>query len=135
MKKYMKPDFDVTAFEVNNYCASCDRLVTGTQTDTVYEQQTVRCLIGGQAETVFNTASGCHTSASSWGVYNYDGTMYFYWYAVDKGSGRPDETAVALMNRVLRAAGVTATNGEYQNWHFCEVTGRDIVTDILGFSY
>lgn len=132
--KYVKPAFNVTKFDLNETVAACDRVVTGTETTKVYEQQSIDCIIGNQQETVFNAASGCSTAANQWGVTEYEGTMYFVWYtyAGDTGSGgAPSQSATNKLNTIVSAAGFTAGPG----WHYGEVTSTDMVTDILGFSY
>ena len=132
--KYVKPSFTVTEFSVNEAVAGCDRVVTGTETSTVYDKQNVFCVIGNQSETVFNSASGCSTSANKWGVTEYGGNMYFVWYtyAGDTGSGgAPSASATATLDKLVTQLGFSAGSG----WHYCEVTGTDIVTDVLGFSY
>lgn len=131
--RYVKPELNVTVFELNQAIAGCDRVVTGTQTETVYEQQTVYCAIGNQHETVFNSASGCSTSASQWGIATSGGEQYFVWYtyAGDNGSGQPDSNKVAFLDSLVASLGFQTGSG----WHYAEVTGTDIVTDVLGFSF
>lgn len=132
--KYVKPSFTVTEFGVNEAVAGCNRVVTGQETTKVYDQQTVNCVIGNQEETVFNSASGCSTSSTKWGVTEYNGTMYFVWYTYegDTGSGgAPSSSVTATLNTLVTQLGFTAGSG----WHYTAVTSRDLVTDVLGFSY
>ena len=131
MKSYNRPEIFVTEFMANEAVAGCDRVVTGTETTTTYDKQTVYCIIGGQTETVFNTASDCSTSSSQWGVTEYSGKMYFVWftYAGDTGSLKdPDTTTLDILVTKL---GFTSGSG----WHYAEVTSNELVTDVLGFSY
>lgn len=133
MNTYVKPNFFTTEFEVNQAIAGCERVVTGTQTNTVYDQQSVRCIIGNQNETVFNSASGCSTSATKWGVTEYEGDMYFVWftYAGDTGGSQPSGDLVNTLDDLVKQLGFDSGSG----WHYAKVTGTDIVTDVLGFSY
>lgn len=125
--KYVKPAFNVTKFDLNETVAACDRVVTGTETTKVYEEQTVYCTVGGQTEHVFNATSGCSTSAQKWFVKENNGTMYFFWYTGDTAgsNNRPSQAQQEFMESM----------GGGQGWHYSEVTSTDMVTDILGFSY
>lgn len=133
--KYTKPNFEVTEFEVNEkIAADCQRLVTGTETTKVYDKQEVECIIGAQDETVFNTISGCSTAATTWGVTEYNGTMYFVWYthAGDTGNNKnPDKDMTNFLDMLVGQIGGTTGSG----WHYAEVTSRDLITDVLDFSY
>lgn len=135
MKRYVKPSFMVTEFNMTDTVASCDRLVIGTETTTVYEKQYVHCIIGNQSETVFNSASGCTTSSTKWGVTDYNGKTYFVWYtyAGDTAGGAPSQnsTEIRILNALVTQLGQQAGSG----WHYSEVTSSDLVTDVLGFSY
>lgn len=134
MREYKKPMIKTERFIANQTVAACDRKVIGTETTKVYNKQTVQCIIGNQEETVFNTASGCTTSSSQWGVTEYNGTMYFVWYTYsgDIGSGGEPSTSVTnLMNTLVTQLGFTTGSG----WHYSKVTSNELVTDVLGFSY
>jgi len=133
MKKYMKPMFFATEFDLNETIAGCEKVVTGTSTTKVYEKQTVYCEIGSQNETVFNSASGCSTQASKYAVVEYNNKDYFVWftYAGDTSGSAPSASDVAMLDKLVVLAGFSAGSG----WHYAEVTGTDIITDILGFSY
>lgn len=133
MKRYVKPSFMVTEFNMTDTVASCDRLVIGTETTKVYEQQSVHCIIGNQLETVFNDSSFCSTSSSKWGVTDYNGKTYFVWYtyAGDTAGGAPGKNETATLDALVKQLGQNPGSG----WHYSEVTGTDLVTDVLGFSY
>lgn len=136
MKKYVKPNFFTTEFEVNEkIAAGCDRVVTSTESTKVFPLQTVYCEIGNQNETIFNSVSGCDTAANKYAIVTEGDTDYLIWYTYsgDMGnqSGPPDASETAILDRLVASAGFSTGSG----WHYTAVTSTIKVTDILGFSY
>ena len=134
--KYMKPELYITEFEANQVIAACDRLVVGTETTTVYDEQSGNCIIGAQQGTVFNSGNNdCSTSATQWGIATSGGITYFVWftYAGDMGnrSDAPSAYETELLNKLVVQIGGTTGSG----WHYADVTGRDFVSEVRDYSY
>ena len=129
MKTYMTPDVFMTEFQADAVIAaeSCDRVITGTETEKVYNKQTVTCNVGGQIEEVFNTASGCSTAASNWFVTS--DNLYFFWYTggTDGVNATPSPEQIALMEGYV--------GGSAQGWHYDEIISEDQIHNIYGFSF
>lgn len=130
MKKYMKPMFFATEFDLNETIAGCQKQQVGTEITTTYPPQTVICEIGAQEEHIFTTGTtGCNTAATQYAFGTYNNVYYFCWKAsIGDTSARPTEAQKKLM------ASVTGVS-DPQGWHYCEVASLQNETAILGFSY
>ncbi len=95
--KYVKPELNVTVFELNQAIAACE-----TTTESKWNNQTVYCVVNG-SETIFY--DGCANDANNGrlvtiaGNAQYPGGIYYVWKTGSASGNPPTPSQQEILNQ------------------------------------